>query len=289
MSCRFRSPDTNAKSADRIPPRPEAVCRVPEGPSAMELCGCGCTRLTARFAIPLLALAVVVGGCRSTRQTAPFPDGLPVASFDTPVAGQPDSASTGLRVLHAYLAERLGALESRSSRFAAAMNDLRDAPFPIVVGTPEQVGPVGARGGLLGPHLRRTRVGEFAAVAEPDGETVRRIDVWISLDRLAERLRGSVRSRRFSSEDQRELFEQLVDAVLIHEIWGHVVPVASARVLSAHCSDPWPGEDPLASCVMQRENDLRVELGLEPRASYPLRVRRRRWARIRTGQRTAPG
>jgi hypothetical protein len=190
-------------------------------------------------------------------------------------ATQPAIAASGLHVLHPYLASRLDSLEARSPHFAAALERLRSAPFPVLVGTPEQVAGVTPWGRLLSYRFRPARVGEFAAVAASDGERVGAMYVSISLERLAARAARRGRSARGGTdpEELEAFFAEHVDAVLIHEIWGHVVPIADSGRLDSHCEDPHPGQDPLGSCVMQRENDLRREMGLEPRTTYPLRLR----------------
>jgi hypothetical protein len=83
--------------------------------------------------------------------------------------------------------------------------------------------------------------------------------------------------RRLDSDDlpvrrTRDAFDaavaEVIDDILIHEVWGHVVPVAERRHDSARCPDPEPDQDPLTSCVIQRENLIRAELGLMPTAQY---------------------
>jgi hypothetical protein len=61
---------------------------------------------------------------------------------------------------------------------------------------------------------------------------------------------------------------RILDDILIHEIWGHLVPVGQAEHMRGHCPDPAPGDDALDSCVLKRENGLRLELGLEAKRDY---------------------
>jgi hypothetical protein len=63
-------------------------------------------------------------------------------------------------------------------------------------------------------------------------------------------------------------FDAAVDAVIIHEVWGHLVPVARYGAELGRCDDPRAGEPDEESCVMQREAMVRRELGLAPRAGY---------------------
>lgn len=59
-------------------------------------------------------------------------------------------------------------------------------------------------------------------------------------------------------------------AILIHEVWGHAVPLLQAGTSSGFCADPNEGEPPLSACVIQRENQLRREIGFAPLRSYAL-------------------
>jgi hypothetical protein len=212
--------------------------------------------------------ALLIAGCATAHR---LPADLEPRIDEPAAADGAAPAAAGLRVLHPYLEQRIRSLEARSRRFAEAMEMLRAAPFPIAVGTPEQVMSRQATGRLA--LTRAARVGEFTAVADPLDGTVREMHVWVAVDRIARRALGARRGATPAALRRR--LDAQVDAVLIHELWGHAVPVAETGNLAAHCPDPRRGEPPLESCVMRRENDLRAELGLEPRRGYPLSARQR--------------
>jgi hypothetical protein len=124
---------------------------------------------------------------------------------------------------------------------------------------------------IVGTQMAPQHLGEFGALTDSAG-IMRTLFVRIDLHRIAEleRARQSPLTSWFNHRKQRADFDRLVDAVLIHELWGHLVPVAQAGSMSAKCDDPLPGQHETDSCVMRRENDLRKELGLRPRTTYVL-------------------
>jgi hypothetical protein len=63
-------------------------------------------------------------------------------------------------------------------------------------------------------------------------------------------------------------FEDDVDRILAHEVYGHAVPVLLAGSLAAKCADPAIGQSAIASCAVQRENVIRREMRLGQRLEY---------------------
>jgi len=63
-------------------------------------------------------------------------------------------------------------------------------------------------------------------------------------------------------------FEDDLDRIVAHEIYGHAIPVLMAGSLSANCADPASGQSALTSCAVQRENVIRRETGLGRRLDY---------------------
>jgi hypothetical protein len=53
-----------------------------------------------------------------------------------------------------------------------------------------------------------------------------------------------------------------LDRVLAHEIYGHAVPILLAGHMSGRCPDPLPEQPASESCAIQRENEVRAQLGL---------------------------
>lgn len=63
-------------------------------------------------------------------------------------------------------------------------------------------------------------------------------------------------------------FEDDLDRVLAHEVYGHAIPFLLAGSLAGHCADPVAGQSAIASCVIQRENVIRKEMRLGQRLDY---------------------
>ena len=63
-------------------------------------------------------------------------------------------------------------------------------------------------------------------------------------------------------------FEDDLDRILAHEVYGHAIPFLLAGHLSGKCADPVAGQSAIASCVIQRENVIRKEMRLGQRLEY---------------------
>jgi hypothetical protein len=191
-----------------------------------------------------------------------------------PTAGPESTRSSGsVEVLSIYLAARIADLESRSPRFSTAMDRARTAQFRVVIGTPEQVMErLGARRWL---SLRSTdgQLADFLIYLSDDEPTrIELIVIRVHLDRVlgapsAMTVLGVGRGRA------QRWVDATVDAALIHELWGHLAPIVDAGGPSGLCADPEVGQPPAQSCVMQRENAMRAELALAPRAEYRMSLR----------------
>ena len=75
-------------------------------------------------------------------------------------------------------------------------------------------------------------------------------------------------------------FEDDVDRIVAHEVYGHAIPLLMSGTLSGHCADPATGQSAIASCAIQRENVIRREMRLGQRSDYgrdSLALARRSW------------
>jgi hypothetical protein len=175
-----------------------------------------------------------------------------------------------LHILHPYLAARLQLLESRSPRLQNEMNAIRQGHLPVVLATSGPLSEI-SHGVALRERMPDFRLGEFRVVHHPGRREVAALVIRVNLQQIVERQQRWLRSqasRHPSRPDAMTEFEAAVDAILIHEIWGHLIPVVLAGSPHARCPDPLPGQADLASCVLQRENELRQEIGLQPRTRY---------------------
>ncbi len=204
----------------------------------------------------LVLAAAAITGCSPLTSRPPGPVASP-DRFALP-------SGSGFHVLHPYLDQRIRVIEARSERFHAALDELRRGDLVVYVATPGLLAHLPLNQLLVSRNMRQ-RLGEFRVIPDEATGTVDTLLVVVDLERIAQLAhRPLLDSRsRFSAR-----LDRLTDAILIHEIWGHLVPVATAGNSAATCADPAPGQPDLESCVMRRENDLRAELGWEIRRAY---------------------
>lgn len=166
-------------------------------------------------------------------------------------------SSAPVRILDDLLSRRLSLLSVRSATFRAAMDSLRASGFQVVVAQPQQ-----ARRDVPGMRsYAAIHVGEVIPLRDRGNAIVGAV-VTVDVPRLEELAREVGASEAALATD--------VDRILIHELYGHVVPLAASRTIAGGCPDPAPGAPASSSCAMQRENRIRAELGIAPRRSYDL-------------------
>lgn len=154
----------------------------------------------------------------------------------------------GLYVLDPVLHRRIDSIASLSPTFRAAWAELARAPFPIAIGNEEQLG----RRVYHWLGKRDTSWGG-ANWSQADGvdEPIRRAVIVIRR-RFIERRYGP------PAGDARRLL-QVMDFTLIHEIYGHVLPILEHGSQRGACSDaPRAGER--EACVKTRERRIAEEI-----------------------------
>jgi hypothetical protein len=72
------------------------------------------------------------------------------------------------------------------------------------------------------------------------------------------------------SSDTPADFDDDLDRVVAHEVYGHAIPYLLAGDLSGRCADPAAGERAEDACAIKRENEIRAELRLGERRDYGL-------------------
>ena len=75
-------------------------------------------------------------------------------------------------------------------------------------------------------------------------------------------------------------FEDDLDRILAHEVFGHAIPLVQAGHLAGNCDDPAPGQRATDACAIKRENLIRKELRLGQRFDHgrdSLAIARRYW------------
>jgi hypothetical protein len=160
-------------------------------------------------------------------------------------------------VTDAMLAEGMAQLAAGSATWRAALDTLAAENFAVLVATPEEARRVFAEAALGG-------AGELGAVGvlRDAGGRIAGAVVLIDVPRL--------RRLCLKANEPLATLQGDVQRLLIHELYGHVVPLARSRTEAGGCPDPGPGEPAASSCAIVRENRIRAEMGLEPRRSYDL-------------------
>ena len=57
-------------------------------------------------------------------------------------------------------------------------------------------------------------------------------------------------------------FEEDLDRIVAHEVYGHAIPFLLAGTVAGRCSDPVDGQSASDACAIARENVIRKEMGL---------------------------
>lgn len=191
--------------------------------------------------------------------------GLAVASETTTgqgtVPGQPAGAAGGaLHASHPAVKARLDQIAAGSAMWRQAVDAVGRLGRRILVLTPDQVRVAQAPGGpaeTFDPALLAE------AVPLPhDGLRVDEVVVVVNLPLIAD-----VHARLGSLPGEHDAD---LDRILVHEVYGHALPILLAGSLAGRCADPAPGQRASEACAIQRENDVRSELRLGRRVDAGL-------------------
>ncbi|MDP2321147.1 MAG: hypothetical protein Q8O42_17625 [Acidobacteriota bacterium] len=150
-------------------------------------------------------------------------------------------------------------LHAGSAAWRQAIDDLAATGRRALLVTPDQVRVADSAGGPAKPFDDRV----LAEVQPIPGEndTVDLVVVVINVE-LLEVLHAR-NGRMFDLDAD-------LDRILAHEVYGHALPYLLRGHLSGKCADPAPGQRATDACAIQRENEVRVELGLGRRDDYGL-------------------
>ena len=155
-------------------------------------------------------------------------------------------------VSNSILAASVDRLTAESRTFREAVDAVTPTRRRVVMTTPDQL-----------PHQVNIAF-DSAVLAQtyPISDEHARVDVVVvvfNLD-LLQKLSG-LPARAVDYEDD-------LDRIVAHEIYGHALPLLLAGNLSGTCADPAAGQAALASCAVQRENVIRMEMKLGRRVDY---------------------
>jgi hypothetical protein len=171
----------------------------------------------------------------------------------------PNPAGSAIATNHPTLQQSLNRLFAGSARWRTAVKEIQSLGRKAVVVTPRNVR-------VKDPENGKVRPFEDDVIAEvqPLAEFETRVDavvVVVNLD-LLQRLQGP-----FTTLGD---FEDDLDRVLAHEVYGHAFPYLLAGDLSGKCADPLSGQKPADACAIKRENEIRADLRLGQRREYGL-------------------
>ena len=156
----------------------------------------------------------------------------------------------GVEVLNAELAQHIEAIAGKSPTFRASWQMLQTSGVPVRIGTNVQL-----KEEL--PSWYRKNPRRWAAVTFAQGPRGGLSHVIVALNTGA----MDVIAERAAAGDA--YMKDELDRVLVHEIYGHTVPLVEARDASKGCPDALqPGES--KSCVAVRETQIAAELEISP-------------------------
>jgi hypothetical protein len=174
---------------------------------------------------------------------------LAAAVLAAPLSVSAQESTEGpIQAWHPVLAASIERLSAESPSFRDALKAVTATGRRAVLITPDKFDGAFEAGTL--------------AQAEPIGSDRSRVDyvlVVVNLE-LLQRLSGLP----MTAID----FEDDVDRILAHEVYGHAVPYLLAGTPTAKCADPAIGQSAAASCAVQRENVIRREMRLGQRIEY---------------------
>lgn len=169
----------------------------------------------------------------------------------------PNPSSGGVVTNHPTLQLSLDRLSARSARWRDAVKRVEQLGRKAVVVTPKHIKVKDPKTGTVRPFDH-----DVIAEVQPLAEHETRVDavvIVVNLD-LLERIQGRVTTMGD--------FEDDLDRILAHEVYGHAFPYLFAGDLSGRCGDPVKGQRPEEACAIKRENEIRAELRLGQRREY---------------------
>lgn len=169
-------------------------------------------------------------------------------------ADDPVSAIAPVITNHPIIQQSLRRLAIRSAAWRAAAADIERLGRKAVVVTPKQVRVKDPKSGAVGSFDQ-----DVLAEVQPLAEHETRVDavvVVVNVE-LLQRMQGQLATIGD--------FEDDLDRIIAHEVYGHAFPYLLAGDLAGKCADPVAGQRPEEACAIKRENEIRSELRLGQR------------------------
>jgi hypothetical protein len=171
----------------------------------------------------------------------------------------PTSSTTAVITNHPDIQQSLNRLYARSAVWRNALAQAERLGRKAVVVTPRNVRVKDPKSGKLRSFDR-----DVVAEVQPLAEFETRVDAVVVVINVA------LLERMLGSSDTVGDFEDDLDRVVAHEVYGHAIPYLLAGDLSGKCADPREGERAEDACAIKRENEIRAELKLGERRDYGL-------------------
>ena len=161
---------------------------------------------------------------------------------------------------HPTLQDSLNRLFTHSAAWRGAIKEVESLGRKAVVVTTKHVRVKDPKNGRERPFDS-----DVLAEVQPLAEVETKVDavvIVVNLDMMFERMQSALMTVRD--------FEDDLDRVLAHEVYGHAIPYLLAGDLSGKCADPAPKQRAEDACAIKRENQVRAEMRLGQRRDYGL-------------------
>ena len=165
--------------------------------------------------------------------------------------------AASIRTNHSELHDSLERLYTRSKLWRAAVGELDALGRRVVVVTPKHVRIQDPKDGRI-RRFDEDVIAEVQPLAE-QGTRVDAVVVVVNVELLQSR--QTIWTTRVD-------FENDLDRIVAHEVYGHAIPYLLAGDLSGRCADPVKGQRVSDACAIKRENAIRGEAGLGTRVEY---------------------
>lgn len=174
------------------------------------------------------------------------------------------STVPSIEVLNPEIGRHLQNLEERSPLLRVEMDSLRKLRLPVLIGSRDDIR--SRVPNVMNFESENLFLGYTAWFRGEGSDSISGAAIAIDLERISDFTKG-----RRDEEVQRAV---LIETVLIHEVYGHLLSAGLSGSYKKRCRDPQPGDrrPEWAACVMKRENRLRRDLGLPMRKTYGVEV-----------------
>jgi hypothetical protein len=183
---------------------------------------------------------------------------LTVATIQVRADIQPRSLTGAVVTNNPTLQSSLNRLFMKSESWRSAVKAVEAAGRKAVVVTPKHIR-------VKDPKSGKERAFDDDVIAEvqPLAEHETRVDAVVVVINVA----LLERMGTFATPGD---FEDDLDRIIAHEVYGHALPYLLAGDLSGKCADPVKGQRAEDACAIKRENQIRSELKLGNRSDYGL-------------------